>query len=209
MKAPDAATATTRHRLLEAAITLMRRSGLSGAGINEIVRESGAPKGSVYHHFPGGKAQIVAEGLAQYTLRVVAFIDASLARRRRPGDKIRALFDAYAARIEEGAFRHSCPVGTVCLDLDADVESLRPVVAEAFGQYVQAIAAHFPFEDRRRSASFAGLVLTAIEGAYVRGRADRSSTAFREAGAWLAELAEREAGVPGRSPRRSGRRLPG
>jgi TetR/AcrR family transcriptional repressor of lmrAB and yxaGH operons len=192
MKAPDSAAATTRGRLLEAAITLMRRSGLSGAGINEIVRESGAPKGSVYHHFPGGKEQIVAEGLAHYSRRVVAFIDASLSRKRRPGEKIRALFNAYADRIEKGAFRHSCPVGTVCLDLDADVESLRPVVADAFGQYVAAIAAHFPYADRRRAASFAGLVLTAIEGAYIRGRADRSSKAFREAGAWLAELAERE-----------------
>jgi len=208
MKAPDTATATTRHRLLEAAITLMRRSGLSGAGINEIVRESGAPKGSVYHHFPGGKEQIVGEGLAQYSLRVVAFIEASLSRKRRPGDKIKALFDAYAARIEEGAFRHSCPVGTVCLDLDADVESLRPVVADAFAQYVQAIAAHLPFEDRRRSASFAGLVLSAIEGAYIRGRADRSSKPFREAGAWLAELAERESRTPGRQLRRSSRRVP-
>ena len=192
MKAPDPATATARHRLLEAAITLMRRSGLSGAGINEIVRESGAPKGSVYHYFPGGKQQIVAEGLAQYSQRVVAFIDANLSRKRRPGDKIKALFNAYAERIEQGDFRHSCPVGTVCLDLDADVESLRPAVADAFAQYVTAIAAHFPFADRRRQAAFAGLVLTAIEGAYIRGRADRSSQPFREAGAWLADLAERE-----------------
>lgn len=192
MKTRDTAAASTRHRLLEAAITLMRRSGLSGAGINEIVRESGAPKGSVYYYFPNGKQQIVEEGLAQYSQRVVAFIDASLSGKRRPGEKIRALFNAFAIRIEQGDFRHSCPVGTVCLDLDAGVESLRPVIANAFGQYMQAIAVHFPFRDRQREKSFAGLVLTAIEGAYVRGRADRSGKPFREAGALLAELAERE-----------------
>jgi hypothetical protein len=53
-----------------------------------------------------------------------------------------------------------------------------------------AIEAHFPFNDRRRAKSFAGLLLTAIEGAYIRGRAERSSKPFREAGTWLAELAE-------------------
>lgn len=47
--------------MLEAAISLMRGSGLSGAGINEIVRESGAPKGSVYYFFPDGKLALVSE----------------------------------------------------------------------------------------------------------------------------------------------------
>jgi TetR/AcrR family transcriptional regulator, lmrAB and yxaGH operons repressor len=190
---PPAAITTipgTRDKLIEAAITLMRRSGLSGAGINEVVRASGAPKGSVYHFFPDGKQQLVEEGLAQYSERVVAFIDLNLSRKRKPGDKVKALFNAFAERIEQGEFLHSCPVGTVCLDLDADLEVLRVVVANAFDQYVQAIEAHFPFDDRRRARSFAGLLLTAIEGAYIRGRADRSSKPFREAGAWLAELAE-------------------
>ena len=187
-----AATSTTgtREKLIEAAITLMRRSGLSGAGINEIVRESGAPKGSVYYFFPEGKQQIVEEGLTQYSERVVAFIDSALSSKRNPGEKVKALFNAFAERIEVGEFRHSCPVGTVCLDLDSNLEGLRFVVAAAFDQYLKAIEAHFPFGDRRRAKSFAGLLLTAIEGAYIRGRADASSKPFREAGAWLAELAE-------------------
>jgi len=190
MKNADEATIGTREKLIEAAITLMRRSGLSGAGINEIVRESGAPKGSVYHFFPGGKQQIVKEGLTQYSERVAAFIDSTLSGKRKPGEKVKALFNAFAERIELGEFRHSCPVGTVCLDLDSELEGLRFVVATAFDQYVDAIEAHFPFQDRRRAKSFAGLLLTAIEGAYIRGRADGSSMPFREAGAWLADLAE-------------------
>src|SRR5512147_24489 len=134
MKAP-ARPPATRERLLESAITLMRRSGLSGAGINEIVRESGAPKGSVYYFFPQGKQQIVKEGLTQYSERVVAFIDSTLSSKRKPGEKIKALFNAFAERIERGEFRHSCPVGTVCLDLDSELEGLRFVVATAFDQY--------------------------------------------------------------------------
>lgn len=186
-------THATKERLLEAAIVLLRRSGLGGAGINEIVREGAAPKGSVYHFFPDGKQQIAQEALAAYAARVVAFIDAAMKRKRAPGAKVRALFDAFAERLEEGEFRHSCPAGTVCLDLDDDTEGLRTVVAASFAQYADAIERHLAFRNRRRAASFARLLLIAIEGAYVRGRADRSSAPFREAGAWLAEVADREA----------------
>ncbi len=181
----------SRERMLEATIDLMRGSGLTGAGINEIVRASGAPKGSVYHFFPAGKLQIAAEALAIYSERVQAFIDGALAGGRSAGDKVRALFEAFARRVEEGDFRRSCAAGTVSLDLDAEVEDLRAVLADAFAAWTAVIARHFDFGDARRTRSFAGLVLTAIEGAYIRARAERSSKPFREAGAWLAELAER------------------
>ena len=180
----------TRARLLAAAIALMRRSGLTGAGINEIVRESGAPKGSVYHFFPRGKQQIVEEALDAYRNDVVVFIDAALARHRSAPRKVRALFDAFAERIEQGRFLNSCPAGTVCLDLDAELEALRGVVAGTFSAYIAAIAAHFAALGRERAHSFAGLLLSAIEGAYIRGRADRSSQPFREAGTWLAKLVD-------------------
>ena len=191
--------AGTRQRLIAAASTLMRGTGLSGAGINEIVRESGAPKGSVYHFFPGGKQEIVTAALAEYAQAVVDFIDRTLAQKRSPKAKVRALFDAFAKRVEQGGFRYSCAAGTVCLDLDAGLEELRGPVAGTLDRYVEAIAAHFPCEDSRRSRSFAGLLLSAIEGAYIRSRADRSSRPFREAGTWLAELAARE--FPDRGPR--------
>ena len=73
-----------RERMIESAITLMRRSGYSGVGINEVLAESGAPKGSMYHYFPDGKRQVAAEALTTYAGRVVAFIDEGLARGRTP-----------------------------------------------------------------------------------------------------------------------------
>ena len=85
----------SRERMLEAAIALMRESGLSGAGINEVVRLSGAPKGSVYHFFPQGKQQLVAEALALYSGRVQAFIEEALTRGQQPADKLEALADRH------------------------------------------------------------------------------------------------------------------
>jgi AcrR family transcriptional regulator len=179
----------SRQRMIEATIDLMRRSGLSGAGINEIVRASGAPKGSVYHFFPGGKQQIAAEALTAYSRRVLDFIEAALGSRRVASAKVTALFAAFARRVEEGEFRKSCPAGTVCLDLDPELESLRSVVAHAFDSWIELMAHHFTDGARRAAESFAGLLLTSIEGAYIRARAERSSRPFKEAGTWLSKLA--------------------
>jgi TetR/AcrR family transcriptional repressor of lmrAB and yxaGH operons len=184
----SASVTTTRQRLLEAALTLMRESGLSGAGINEVVRESGAPKGSVYHFFPGGKEQIVTEALSVHTQRICEFIEAAMSARRTPEAKVKALFKAFAERFEQGRFRYSCPAGTVCLDLEEESEHLRDAVAACLDAYVHAIADQLGFLSRPQAVAFAGVALSAIEGAYVRGRAAQSSEPFREAGAWLAHL---------------------
>lgn len=195
---PAAATAAesgSRARMIEAAIGLMRGSGLSGAGINEIVRASGAPKGSVYYYFPGGKLQLVEAALAVYSPRVMAVIDAAMAGRRRPGTRVQALFAAFAARAEAGDFAQSCAVGTVSLDLDAELASLQHVLAAMLAEWRDCIARHFDHGDAAQARSFAGLLLTAIEGAWVRSRAERSAQPFVEAGKWLATLAENQFGA--------------
>ena len=186
-----AAENDSRERMLEAAIALMRGSGLTGAGINEIVRESGAPKGSVYHFFPDGKLSLAAEALMIYSKRVRDFIDAVLASRKPPEEKIRVLFAAFAKRIEETDFLKSCAIGTVSLDHDEDMAGLQPVLAHALGDWVDCIAAHFDLGGPKRTRSFASLVLTTVEGAYIRCRAERSNRPFLESGQWLADLAKR------------------
>jgi TetR/AcrR family transcriptional repressor of lmrAB and yxaGH operons len=179
----------TREKVVEAATLLLRRSGLSGAGINEIVNASGAPKGSIYYFFPGGKEQIVGEALELHTARVVAFMEEALASRKAIPDRIRALFGAYAKRLEEGRYEVSCPSGAVCLDLDREMETLRHNVQSSFDRYIEAIARHVQVGSPRETRAFAAFVLTAIQGAWIRGRAARSGEPFLEAGKLLATLA--------------------
>lgn len=189
----DAApTPGAKDRILEAAIFLMKQSGLTGAGINQLLARSGAPKGSVYYYFPEGKQQITGEALTLYAHRVAVAFERALSSKRKPGAKIRALFRFVADRFEEGAFEQSCAAGAVTLDLDAEVVGIRPIIAAAFASWQAVIASHLPIRSRARRESLAGLVLSTIEGAYIRGRAERSKNAFLEAGEWLAQLAQRE-----------------
>lgn len=189
MPTSPAPRAGSRERMLEATIELLRGGGLSAAGINDIVRASAAPKGSVYHHFPGGKLQIAGEALEAYAERVRVFIGQALASRETAPDKVRALFDAFARRVAEGGFLSSCAVGTVSLDLDEATAPLRAVLADATARWQAEIASHFDLGSHARTQAFAGLLLTAIEGGYVRCRAEASARPLREAGEWLAALA--------------------
>jgi len=181
-----------RDRILDAAIVLMRQAGLTGAGINQILAISGAPKGSMYYYFPEGKHQIAAEALALYAQRVATSFERVLSTRGKPGDKIRSLFRLVADRLATGSFEQSCAVGAVTLDLETEAAELRPVVESALVSWQSLIADHLPMRSRARRESFAGLVISTIEGAYIRGRAERSKKAFQEAGDWLARLLEHE-----------------
>jgi TetR/AcrR family transcriptional repressor of lmrAB and yxaGH operons len=197
----DSPSPGTRARFLESAIFLMRQSGLSGAGINQVLAHSGAPKGSMYYYFPGGKLQLAAEALSVYGERVATAFDKLLGAQKTTGEKLRALFRGIAERLEQSGFEASCAAGAVSLDLDADLADVRPVIERVFTSWRAVVARHVSLRSERLTRSFAGLVLTAIEGAYVRGRAERSTAAFREAGEWLVLLAERESAAASRRPR--------
>ncbi|HEX9719559.1 MAG TPA: TetR/AcrR family transcriptional regulator [Ramlibacter sp.] len=184
----DTQSLSSRDRMIEAAIDLMRGYGLSGVGINDVIRESGAPRGSLYHFFPDGKIQIASEALAVQGGRISSFIEKALSSKKAGPQKLLALFEAFARRVEESEFQKSCAVGAVTLDLAADAEPLRLVLAGIFEAWRGVIARHFQMSGPREAESFAGLVLTAIEGAHIRARAERSGAPFREAGHWLSRL---------------------
>lgn len=194
---PEALPDSAKDRILEAAIALLRQAGLAGAGVNQILALSRTPKGSLYHYFPGGKEQIIQEALTLYATRVAKAFEHVLSGQQAPADKVRALFRFVADRFEDASFERSCAVGAVVLDLDAESAVLRAAAAAAFDAWRSVIARHLEAMGAAQSKALAGVMLSTIEGAYVRGRAERSGQAFIEAGEMLATLVRRlDGGTP-------------
>src|SRR4051794_35443785 len=48
-----------RQRMIDSTAILLAKHGLSGTSFSDVLAASGAPRGSLYHHFPGGKDQLV------------------------------------------------------------------------------------------------------------------------------------------------------
>jgi AcrR family transcriptional regulator len=176
--------------MIQAVEMLLRESGLSGAGIKQLVARSGAPVGSVYHFFPGGKTQIVIETLRLHSGKAVhlfqrAFGDASVPLPER----LRALFRMAAKGFEAAGADKGCAIGCVTLDLRASDDSLRQVCESSFNGWVDEIASHMPWPDAQTRRSFAMMIVLTLEGAFVLARAEHSGDAFTTAGDWLARLA--------------------
>src|SRR2546423_7767304 len=60
---PSDTLAPPRKRMVLAAAELIRRQGVSGTGLRQIVNHAGAPRGSLQHYFPGGKDQLLTEAI--------------------------------------------------------------------------------------------------------------------------------------------------
>lgn len=73
---PDQALSDTRSRILQSAVLLFRQRGYHGVGLNDILTAARAPKGSLYHHFPGGKAELAVAVTESITDAIVAMVEA-------------------------------------------------------------------------------------------------------------------------------------
>ncbi len=62
-RASQARELPPRERMVRSAAQLIRRKGVSGTGMREIVTEADAPRGSLQHYFPGGKEELVSDAL--------------------------------------------------------------------------------------------------------------------------------------------------
>lgn len=181
-----------RDRMVDAAIAGMRTCGLAGAGINQVIAASGAPKGSLYHYFPGGKLELAREALQRFGEQRQQELQAALSGDAAPDQKIRRMFSRAAKGLALEDFRHGCAVAGVTLDLDEDSAALAPVCASFLESWAQAIAAHFdPLPPARRRA-LARFVMAAFQGALVQARASRSTQPMLEAGELAAALVRSE-----------------
>ena len=170
-----------------AALDLLRAVGLSGAGINRVIDRSGAPKGSLYHYFPGGKNELMAAALRRAELSVGDGLRRVFGRSARLDEKVRALFTAAGIAMEANKFDRGCPVAAVTLDLDDASEDLREVCRAIFDVWLEIIAEgleEVPVGDRREVA---GLILATLEGSMILARARATKDVLLSAGARLAD----------------------
>ncbi|WP_433657115.1 TetR/AcrR family transcriptional regulator [Nocardia sp. CA-128927] len=162
----------TRCRLISATRGLMEKHGYFGAGLNQIIETSGAPRGSLYFHFPGGKDQLVAEAVAQAGNEISALIDAF-----EPGDTAAAatsLLTAFGDRLEASEWQQGCPVATVTLDVSAANDTIQAECAAAYAGWEEALRIRLRADGRSDAADLAAAILAMIEGGLLLARAQRS-----------------------------------
>ncbi|MGL6291635.1 MAG: TetR/AcrR family transcriptional regulator, partial [Silanimonas sp.] len=170
----------TRARLLAGAVQLLSRHGFEGTGLAALIETSGATKGSLYHFFPGGKAQWVAEALSVYSAQLRAGLDARFAKAATPGAAVAAFIDDAAKRQEQLGFSAGCPIGAVALDIAPD-DPLAAHCSALFDDWVATLAAHLRPGKAKEGRALAEWVIASFEGALLLSRVRRSAVPLREA----------------------------
>lgn len=95
----------SREQILLTTCDLLENQGFHGTGLNEIVKESGAPKGSLYYYFPDGKEEIVAETVRFAGQRTAERICSHLATIEDPAEAIQSFLETVAYHVEASGFR--------------------------------------------------------------------------------------------------------
>jgi TetR/AcrR family transcriptional regulator, lmrAB and yxaGH operons repressor len=190
--------ATPKHRqpIIDAAVTLFRRQGYSATGLNEIVDASGAPKGSLYHYFPEGKPSIAVAAVEEAGRRVARTVAKLANEAGSTGELLRAHARLLAGWMQKSGFRDGCPITTVLLELAPRDRAVAQAGREAYAARLgilteRLIADGIPPERARR---LAGLCVSAIQGALIQARVERSGAPIEMAADELARMLDGSAG---------------
>lgn len=163
----------TRDRLVAAMSDLLQRRGFHGVGLSDVLAQARAPKGVLYHHFPGGKVELAVAAIQATVAYVTTTLDRLQAAYADPVQAIRAWLDHAQKQLEQSAFERGCPLATVALESTADDHILRQALAQGFSEMRERLARLLSQAGGvapTRAAQLSTLMVATYEGALIQSR---------------------------------------
>jgi len=177
-----------RQRILDAAALLFRRQGYGATGLAEILERAGAPKGSLYHYFPGGKEEIGAETVAYAGKVVERTLDAMAEAAPDAVSFYEAYVGALIGWMAGSGFRDGCPISTVVLELSAESDAVAEAASGTMARWQAIMAARLRADGHADPDRVAGVAIAATQGALIRARAMRSPAPLEDVRAVVGSL---------------------
>jgi TetR/AcrR family transcriptional regulator, lmrAB and yxaGH operons repressor len=173
----------TKRRMLVSAAEVLRERGAAGVTIDEVLSRSGAPRGSVYHHFPGGRNQILLEAL-QFAGDSISTAIGDAAS-QGPMALLREFVDLWEDVLRVSDFAAGCPVVAAAISTSDEDPRLCDDAAQIFDRWRAALTRSFVADGFAGSeaAALATTMLAAIEGAVILCRSLRSAQPLRDVAA--------------------------
>ena len=164
----------TRTKMLVSAVEVLRERGAAGVTIDEVLARSGAPRGSVYHHFPGGRTQILREALNFAGDEITASIDEAAGESATV--LLRRFVQLWEDALTESDYTAGCPVLAAAVGSGEDEQQLTAVAADIFSRWREASKQAYVRDgfEPAEATSLADTTIAAMEGAVVLCRSVRS-----------------------------------
>jgi TetR/AcrR family transcriptional regulator, lmrAB and yxaGH operons repressor len=168
--------ANIKQTMIERTAVLLAKKGLQGASFSEILEASGAPRGSLYHHFPGGKDELVLAALEHAANQALGALDRLSGQpAREVAEGFLSLWRSVLARSD---FSAGCAVAAVTVA--AESESLRARAADILRHWREKLATLFAAGGipKKKARAIAASLVAACEGAVILARAEHSFEPF-------------------------------
>lgn len=180
--------ASTRDRFIASTLELFRRQGYNGTSLSQVTAAAGAPTGSLYHHFKGGKDELTVAVLHEAGVVYGQLLEAIWDAEANPVAAVTAFFEGAAAVLEESDFIDPCPIGTVAREVASTNDRVRRAALSAFEEWMAAV------RDRLEAAGVGSqqaedlsiALVAAIEGGFVLSRTARDAELLRATGRQMA-----------------------
>jgi TetR/AcrR family transcriptional repressor of lmrAB and yxaGH operons len=186
--------AVPRHRrpIVDAAVTLFRRQGYAGTGLNDIVDASGAPKGSLYHYFPAGKSSIAIAAVEEAGRRVAETMTKLADETNSTAELLRAHARLLSGWMRKSGFRDGCPITTVLLELAPKDRGVAEAGRKAYAARIDVIKRKLITDgfSPGRTERLAVLCVATLQGALIQARVERSGMPIETAADELANMLE-------------------
>src|SRR6516164_1591801 len=121
---PMARRTDSRSRMIHAACELFRERGYYATAFSDVVEESGAPRGSIYFHCPGGKQELARETTARAADEIEDMVHQAASRAHDSVSLIQALAELQVQRLEASGYCSGCAIATMVLELAPQDEEL-------------------------------------------------------------------------------------
>ncbi len=185
----------TRARMIAAAVRSLQHDGAEGMSFTDVLRESGAARGAIYHHFPGGKSQLVAEAAADNGNEVRARLAQLPAE--SPAAVVRGFLQLIRPVVQESASGGGCAVAAAAMGVSgSDHDGPRQAAAVAIGSWIDEIAGRLAVAGLAPAEAheLASTLVTVLEGAHVLARATGGIECFDQTAQALTALVEGRTG---------------
>ncbi|NQD95125.1 TetR/AcrR family transcriptional regulator [Pseudomonas sp. CrR25] len=165
----------------------LQRKGLHGAGLTELLAQAQAPKGSLYHHFPGGKTELAVAAIEHIGRRIDDFFAQLFREHPEPLQAMQRWLDNTLQQLESSRFERGCPLATVALESGPEDVEIRAALADCFTRLRQALTMQLQQVGFAGDSAegFADLFVALYEGGLLQARVAGSCEPLQRASAAL------------------------
>jgi len=162
----------SRGSMVRSAASLIRSRGVSATSLSDVLADSGAPRGSIYHHFPKGKEQLAEDAIRWTSERLLAHLRSGAPS--SPSAVLERFIDVWRRTVVTSAGTAGCVVAGVAIDTGPDEKALMDVVRATFRSWAALLTEELEAVGipPQRAKPIALATLAGMEGALILCRAE-------------------------------------